>query len=231
MVKNYKRARTTRRRVGAPRKASTRTVAKTNRKTGGAFRRLGIPKILVANMRYCQTVSLNPSLATPLATQLFRCNNIYDPDQSGVGHQPYLHDWYQQIYNHYQVLKARIKCEFIAGASTQSQSNCTIGIAVSDDTTVETDLNAVREQRGAKMKLLAQDQTKVITHGYNGYKMYGRDNMSKTRALFGAAPEEEAYWQVFVMPTDLAVDLGAVQVQVTIDYTVRMTELKAFGPS
>lgn len=230
MVKNYKRGRTTRRRVGAVRRPAKK-VTKANRKTGSQFRKLGIPKILVANMRYCQTVSLNPSLATPLASQIFRCNNIYDPDQSGTGHQPYLHDWYQQIYNHYQVLKARIKCEFIAGASTQSQSNCTIGIAVSDDTTVETDLNAVREQRGAKMKLLAQDQTKVVTHGYNGYKMYGRDNMSKTRALFGAAPEEEAYWHVFVMPTDLAVDLGAVQVQVTIDYTVRMTELKAYGPS
>lgn len=230
MVKNYKRARTTRRRVGVKR-TGVKKVAKSNRKVGNQFRKLGIPKILVANMRYCQTISLNPSIATPLASYIFRCNNIYDPDQSGTGHQPYLHDWYQEIYNHYQVLKSRIKCEFIAGASTPAASNCTIGIAVSDDTTVETDLNAVREQRGAKMKLLCSNESRVVTHGYNGYKMYGRDNMSKTRALFGAAPEEEAYWHIFVLPTDLAVDLGAVQVQVTIDYTVRMTELKSHGPS
>ncbi len=55
------------------------------------------------------------SLATITATnQIINMNSIFDPDRTGVGHQPYLHDTFAEIYNRYRVWAFAWKITFHA---------------------------------------------------------------------------------------------------------------------
>lgn len=45
-------------------------------------------------------------------------NSIYDPDQTGTGHQPMYHDQLGDLYNNYRVMGSKIKVTFMAKDDT-----------------------------------------------------------------------------------------------------------------
>ena len=55
----------------------------------------------ITSMKYSQTFTISSALG---AVQRFNLNNIYDPDRTGVGHQPYGYDQLGAIYNRYRVI-------------------------------------------------------------------------------------------------------------------------------
>lgn len=56
----------------------------------------------IVRLKYSDTIDFSPvSLATVLYT--FRMNSIFDPDQSGTGHQPYGRDQLAALFNRYRV--------------------------------------------------------------------------------------------------------------------------------
>ena len=75
--------------------------------TWGSKYRDPFPAVEKYQLRYSQTVTIDPSQASATSA-LFRANSIYDPDKSVGGHQPYGHDVLEQIYNHYCVDSATI---------------------------------------------------------------------------------------------------------------------------
>lgn len=56
-----------------------------------------------AVLRYAQEFSVNPSVAGAAVTQQFRVNSLFDPDFTGVGHQPMGFDQLMALYNRYLV--------------------------------------------------------------------------------------------------------------------------------
>jgi len=52
-----------------------------------------------------------------------------------------------------------------------------------------------------------------------------------TMSLFGSNPTEQAYFSVFVSPTDATTEIGPILVQVEIEYDVECSELKDLVPS
>lgn len=68
-----------------------------------------IPQRYICKMKYSQTFTLNNTTATGYR---FNLNSIYDPDRSGVGHQPYGHDTLQTLYNRYRV----VSCSYVITA-------------------------------------------------------------------------------------------------------------------
>ena len=56
---------------------------------------------------------------------VFRMNSIYDPDQTGVGHQPYGHDQLAEIYSRYRVNGFKYE---IWGTNNSSGTNCALQI-------------------------------------------------------------------------------------------------------
>ncbi len=189
-----------------------------------------LPKQMRVRMRYCTVVQLDPA-ATGSDHHLFRANSIFDPDQTGTGHQPYTHDFYQQLYNHYRVEKSRIRVTFLPnGASgTPASTSAVVGIAIKDDTTVETDFDTIRETPGSRYRVNNVDGKQTVTYGYNSRKMFPA-NVDNQNAAFGNNPSEEAIYQVF-MTGVTAGDPSAQTAVVQIDYTVRMWELKDLGQS
>lgn len=187
------------------------------------------PKTAVVKMRYCETIRLDPDASVP-SYAMFSANSIYDPNRSLIGHQPYGHDTYEAIYNHYQVLKSRISVVFLPNG-TSSTGNAVCGIAVKDDTTVEGNFDTIREAKGAKYAIATGDTTKcTVTNGFNVYKMFPK-NVANTNANFGQNPSEEAFYQVFATGANTAVNTVSIDCVVTIEYTVKLWELKDLGTS
>lgn len=74
---------------------------------------LGFPKTLKVKHRYVGApVQLN-CVAGVMNTHVWNANSLYDPDQTGTGHQPMYYDQMNLIYDHYVVIAAKItlKCQ------------------------------------------------------------------------------------------------------------------------
>lgn len=68
-------------------------------------------------LKYTET--FNFTLAAGTGTQqLFRLNSIFDPNSTGVGHQPYGYDQIMALYNRYRVLSSSWKIIFGTQTST-----------------------------------------------------------------------------------------------------------------
>lgn len=68
----------------------------------------GFPNSRTVTLRYVEDFSLNPGASPSLSTQVFRINNLDDPNYTGVGHQPMYYDNYKAIYTKYRVNYATI---------------------------------------------------------------------------------------------------------------------------
>lgn len=63
----------------------------------------GIPNAKRVKLRYAFALTLSKTAGELYATQTFRGNSVYDPDSSGIGHQPRFHDQMSALYNKYVV--------------------------------------------------------------------------------------------------------------------------------
>jgi len=209
------------RRKAAPRRRVPRMLARTN----------PFPLQQIVKMRYCCTQQLNAS-AGGSDKWIFCANNIFDPDQTGAGHQPYGHDTWQLVYNHYEVIKSRISVTFTAdNNSVTNTATQIVGIAIKDDLTMESNFDTIREAKGAHYGLMNTQSKKTISNGYNMKRMFPRSSSTSTGSAFGSSPTEQAFFQCFVTGVNLAVDPAPTNLMVTIDYTVRLWELKDLGQS
>ena len=59
---------------------------------------------LTTKLTYCDTKTITPG--STMANHVFRLNSIFDPDFTGVGHQPGFHDQWANLYNQYRVTSA-----------------------------------------------------------------------------------------------------------------------------
>jgi len=223
----YKRKRSSSKRRPIKRAKFTRRRGLKGRKY--AMRRNPFPTSVVVRMRYSDTCEFDPSASVP-DDFLYRCNSIFDPSQSGTGHQPYGHDQYQSLYNHYKVLKSRITVTFISTSVTTNTGAAFVGVAVKDDTTVEQSPDTMREAKGSRNAVLLPGMSKTISMGYNG-KIHFPQIFQAISANFGSNPSEEAYFQLFTTPISTTIDPSFIVAKVSIDYTVKCWELKDLGQS
>lgn len=218
----------------APKK-SAKPVRKYNRKYKNPYKRnlvklpRSFPQKLITKMRYAETIRLDPTLGLP-SSYIFQANSIWDPNTSGTGHQPYGRDEFTQLYNYYRVLKSRISATFIPTVSGSS-GTAVCGIAIHPDTTTVTSFDTIRETKGAHYKVCAGDTNKVtVTNGYNAKKMFA-GSMGSLNALMSSNPGEGAYFHVFVTNANSSGDLSAIDIVITIEYTVYLWELKILPQS
>jgi len=92
---------------------------------------------LKARLIYCEKdISINPAAGLP-AVYLFRMSDLFDPNLTGVGHQPARFDQYMSMYEQFVVYAAAIKVSFqntqVAGGGAT-----VVGITLSDSFTAST---------------------------------------------------------------------------------------------
>lgn len=189
------------------------------------------PPRMITSMRYCTTVRLDSSpLTSPVASNFYSATSIYDPDASGVGHQPLTHDQFSEIFTHYRVLSARISVTFCSN-SISSVGHQVCGILLTPDTSsVIGDFDSIRERRQGVYKVSAgENSTPRLNFTYNARRQYGLED--DLNAPFGANPAEQAFFCVYVTSTNPTIDATTVDCIITIDYKTLMWEPKKLSQS
>lgn len=68
----------------------------------------GFPRSQLVKMRYVDQIDIGASILGSIQNYSMRANSIFDPDFSGIGHQPMAHDQWQQVYDNYIVIGSKI---------------------------------------------------------------------------------------------------------------------------
>jgi len=204
------------------------------KKKKSSYRRRGIPAGIVSNtkifkLRYNTVVTLNSGIGT-IAEHVFRANSIHDPDWTGIGHQPLGHDELATLYEHYVVMGCRMTAVVVSPGNTVSTDSGVCGIYTHDDTAALTGTReTLLEQRNAKYKYYGNSQgtrsTVTLKKGFSARKFFGKEIMQESNygAQFGQNPNSQAYIHLWAASLDGA-DAGIMNVNVTIDYVIKLTK-------
>jgi len=106
---------------------------------GGAPRQqnnAGFPERFVANLSYVSYNRVNPGVVTSADT-VFNLNSVFDPENTGVGHQPRGFDTLAALYGKYRVRKTRCRLHARQRAShgihvVTVPSNSATALAIAD---------------------------------------------------------------------------------------------------
>lgn len=188
------------------------------------------------NLVYAGTFSLNPTLgATGVHT--FKCNDLYDPDNTGLGHQPYGFDELMAIYQHWTVLGAKIT---LTTASNQTIPYW-IHVRVSSDTSGGgTTTEDLLEQPGTASALVnvldGGNNLKSVSKTFSAKNFFGKTKASIVgaadyRGNASSSPNELAYFRCFYSPNISGDDLGLQVFHVRISFSAVFTEPKMFQGS
>lgn len=194
--------------------------------------RLGFPRQQKTKMKYVDSFVLDIGVAGAIAKHAFRANSIYDPDYTGTGHQPMMHDLWLQLYNHYVVTGSRITLR-VYDSSPVNTTPKLLGIMLNDDLTTPSTWSEVLEQGTTKYTIVNPgnpNKVPAVSCNYSARKFFNvtdiKDNVNRIGAAQGNNPSDEAYFTCFALPYDQTSDLGAFRVLVTIEYAVDFSEPK-----
>lgn len=186
------------------------------------------------NLRYCQEILMNPAAAGVPIFNYFRANSLFDPDFSGVGHQPLGFDQWTPFYNHYTVIGATITVEAINGDLTHPAC---IGVSLIESNTYSgtSTISGLCEQRGTMHRLCgigsAQHTACVIKNKVAPLKFL-RKRMGESEVTTAVTTNATEQCSFLVWAASLSSEDGAaIDMLVTIDYIVVFSEPKELSQS
>lgn len=189
-----------------------------------------VPDRKLVRMRYVDAVNLNPA-AGAANSNVYAANDLFDPDVSGVGHQPLGFDQWMAFYDHFTVLGS--KCIVRAWNGTAA-SPAVAFINLNDNSSISATLSTIAELNNTTRKPLALSaaggsiQT-ILSRSFSAKRFFGNRNPMADDEQSGSAsssPTERAYYIVGCYPLDHAADLGNITVEVEIQYTAMFHERK-----
>lgn len=194
------------------------------------MQRYPVPVKAKRTLRYMETgVTLNPGVGGLAADYVFSANGLYDPNVTGVGHQPIGFDQMMQMYNHYTVIGAKITAKFSSLDGTYEQL---VGVAVVADPTAITNGIESVENGLVSFKMLQQQggakQMCSLTRPLSVGKYMGRHSILSEddfRGDVASNPAEQVYFHLICFP-GTTVDTAGCRLDVVIDYITVFTEPK-----
>lgn len=211
-------------RVNAPKSKTKANLSRTT--LSRVPRSVGFPKQLRVKHRYVEGVNL-VSTSGSLALQNFRCNGLFDPNQTGGGHQPMYYDNLTPLYNHYVVMASKITVHF--AAVFNSNPVACVGIFINNDTTTTpANYEACAEQSTASYTLMAGASDEIVTRSksWSASENWGGSILANTtlQGTDGADPSEQQFYTIWHAP--FGAESGTVACLVTIEYDCVWRELK-----
>lgn len=208
------------------------------RRVGAPFRRRGYPTNVnrslqpiaqryICKMKYADTITTNAT-----GDFQFNLNSIFDPNRSGVGHQPYGHDTMQTLYNRYRVIACGWRINFLP--STAGVPITVASFPANEVITFTTGAEA-RENPRTRYVSQAPGATSLTLSG----KQYLPSLVGRTKAQYMADDRYQA--QMGTSPGELAIlnlytfnngDVAAATtLQVLLEYTVEFFDVKHLAQS
>ena len=183
-----------------------------------------------ATLRYCTVLDFNLEVATPVISQRYCANGLFDPDDQIGGHQPYGFDQWSAIYDQYMVESSRCVVE-VQGISSASADNVVWGINLADTTTATLDLEQLMEQDLSVYRMIDTNVTKLGL-GYNAKRFFAGKQLDSLQAGISANPTETAHFHVWAGSTAGGVSNPSnFRLAVTLIYNVVFSERKRFSKS
>lgn len=186
----------------------------------------GFPRKLKCVHTYHQSAQL-VSTGGSLASQMNRCNGMYDPDATAAGHQPLYFDQLNALYNHFCVIGSKITYYFSHSATTNLLVQVTSYI--NDDTTLSvTNLDNLAEQVSAKTVIIpaGSNNRYKISQSWSAKKFFGKPVLGN-KALTGSGTADPTEQSVYVLSAAQPGGASAnIDVQVEIEYIAIWSELK-----
>lgn len=202
-----------------------------------------VPDRQIVKMKYADSVALDPGSSGNVSVHTFSCNSLYDPDVTGVGHQPKSFDEFENFYNHYTVLGSKIKVTFTSMDDSATAGSYAVGIYIDDNSTPPSTIIDLMEERKNSYKVVtAADSGKsssIVTSKLSCKKFFGMPSLigeSNYRGVMGnfaigSSPIEQAYYQVWATALDATTDSAPIRLLVEIEYIAMLTERKELGRS
>lgn len=195
---------------------------------------------LRTTMNYSELVSMNP--ATFPAEYRFRANSLFDPNRTGVGHQPRGFDQISPMYEHYTVIGAKLTATFMSeGDETGKASNYVLGVLVDNSASLTNpDQQGLFEDPRYRYTLVNGNASSGALSGGSVVsavsikKFLGVPSLlssSQNQGTQTSNPTEDIDFVVTLGPFDEGTDQGTANVLVTIQYIAIWTEPKELAGS
>lgn len=150
----------------------------------------------ICKMKYAEVRQVSGPIGGGLVQYNWNLNSIFDPNLSGIGHQPYGHDTMSDIYNRYRVFRVDYA---ISAYNTDGSINYSVVAALPANEAVGT-LNGITElMESPRAKYITQAPNaslKVLRGSVNLPSLAGRTKAQymaddRYQATFGASPAEQ----------------------------------------
>lgn len=184
----------------------------------------GFPNSIITTMRYAEVLNLTSTLGA-IGFNTFNANSIFDPNETGVGHQPMYRDQWAGIYDQYVVLGSKITVYFAPQAAT---ANFVVGICGDDNNAFPTALTDKMEQNNSVYTVVSPfcGKVPVLTMTFEPQECFGVDAKSdgSSQTSVGSNPSE--LWCFGVWCHTMNSTTAKVDITVEIEYTVKFSELQ-----
>lgn len=188
------------------------------------------PNHKMVSLKYCQTVNFTSGIGGLAGTEnIFRLNGMFDPDFTGVGHQPYGHDELATLYRFYRVMGVTVTVDFVNMSGPGTVGWAMLQTPKSTWASNGINPDALREKPGSVMGMPNWNSSNRCTIDF-GYRRISEisgvteaqvENDDEYAALFGADAFQTPFLRVNL--ADLSGASGATAAaQVTIVYHTKV---------
>lgn len=186
----------------------------------------GFPDRLQTKLVYGDVVTLDIT-AGAVDYHTFRLNSLFDPDYTGVGHQPQWFDQLSAVYRNYRVKGAKITANFMTNFTDTTSGTYgpwLVGITTQNQTTLSAatvaslteDANGVNGVLGAKQ---GSNNIKTLSNTFSPSRDLGLDAMdSDLSALTSTNPAQQLYAHCWAIEMG-SVNSSVIKVRVKIEFT------------
>jgi len=181
-----------------------------------ALGRNAIPPIISNTMVYGERFIFSTS--SGFGTYLFSCNGLYDPNVTGIGHQPHYFDQLSELYDHYRVVSSKITVT----PCTSPTYDVNYGVFIDDDATPAVNLNTALERTSPRatksVSLNDSGYFQSVTMSWNAKTAFGIENIMTRENLAGNAGANPLETQNFCVWLDNGTLSAAINFLVQIEY-------------
>jgi len=181
----------------------------------------------ICKMKYCETVTTGGTGAYQ-----FNLNSIFDPNRTGVGHQPYGHDQLQTLYNRYRVISCGYR---IQGVQAYNSIPIQVAAHPANEIVTPTTISEAKENPRTKYMTISPGAPAAYLSG----KVYlpslvGRNKAQymaddRYQATFGTSPGELA---ILNIKTQTLSDVDtSFTLNVLLEYTVEVFDVNSLAQS
>lgn len=184
----------------------------------------------ITKLKYAETVYINA--AGPQAYR-WSLNSLWDPNYTGIGHQPHGFDQLAALYNRYRV----IKCNYAINAVDQSGQYITVAALPANQQVNAITLSEMRENPRCRYMTQAPNAAMKTLKG----SVYLPSLVGRNKAQYMAddhyqsevttSPFEAALLNVYVQRLDEGLNVINVPFVITLTYTVEFFDVKNLGQS